>query len=53
MEGFVFAESLIYTSFAVVFIVGVILGFFVISLIGSREELHLRVMRRCSLPQDL
>ena len=30
-----FAESLIYTSFAVVFVVGVVLGFFVISLIGS------------------
>jgi hypothetical protein len=35
MEAFVFAESLIYTSFAVVFVVGVVLGFIVISLIGS------------------
>ncbi len=35
MEGYVFAESMIYTSFAIVFVVGVILGFFVISLIGS------------------
>jgi uncharacterized membrane-anchored protein YhcB (DUF1043 family) len=35
MEAFVFAESLIYTSFAIVFVVGVILGFIVISLIGS------------------
>jgi hypothetical protein len=35
MEAFVLAGSLIYTSFAVVFVVGVILGFFVISLIGS------------------
>jgi hypothetical protein len=35
MEGLVLAESLLYTSFAVVFVVGVILGFFVISLIGS------------------
>jgi hypothetical protein len=35
MEAFVFAESLIYTSFAVVFVIGVILGFVVISLIGS------------------
>jgi hypothetical protein len=35
MEGFILAESLLYTSFAIVFVVGVILGFFVISLIGS------------------
>jgi len=35
MEAFVFAESLIYASFAVVFVIGVVLGFFVISLIGS------------------
>jgi hypothetical protein len=35
MEAFVFAESLIYTSFAIVFVIGIILGFFVISLIGS------------------
>jgi hypothetical protein len=35
MEAFVFAESLIYTSFAIVFVVGVVLGFVVISLIGS------------------
>ncbi len=35
MEALVLAGSLIYTSFAVVFVVGVILGFFVISLIGS------------------
>jgi hypothetical protein len=35
MEAFVFAESLIYASFAVVFVVGVLLGYVVISLIGS------------------
>ncbi len=35
MEEFFFAESLIYTSFAIVFVVGVVLGFIVISLIGS------------------
>jgi len=35
MEEFILAESLLYTSFAIVFVVGVILGFFVISLIGS------------------
>jgi hypothetical protein len=35
MEALVLGESLIYTSFAIVFVVGVILGFFVISLIGS------------------
>jgi hypothetical protein len=35
MEEFFFAESLIYSSFAVVFVLGVVLGFIVISLIGS------------------
>ncbi|OPX75585.1 MAG: hypothetical protein A4E44_01281 [Methanosaeta sp. PtaB.Bin018] len=35
MEAFVLGESLIYASFAIVFIVGVVLGFFVISLIGG------------------
>jgi hypothetical protein len=35
MEAVVLAGSLIYTSFAVVFVIGVILGFVVISLIGS------------------
>ncbi len=35
MEAFVFAESLIYGSFFVVFILGIVLGYFVISLIGS------------------
>jgi hypothetical protein len=35
MEEFVFAESLIYSSFAIVFVLSVILGFLVISLIGS------------------
>ena len=35
MEALVLGETLIYTSFAIVFVVGVALGFFVISLIGS------------------
>jgi uncharacterized membrane-anchored protein YhcB (DUF1043 family) len=35
MEALVFAESLIYSSFAIVFVVGVVLGYLVISLIGS------------------
>ncbi len=35
MEAVVLAESLLYTSFAVVFVLGVVLGFVVISLIGS------------------
>lgn len=35
MEAFVLGEPLIYASFAIVFIVGVVLGFFVISLIGG------------------
>jgi hypothetical protein len=35
MEAFVLAESLVYASFAIVFVVGVVLGFVVISLIGS------------------
>jgi len=35
MEAVALGVSLIYTSFAVVFVVGVILGYFVIGLIGS------------------
>jgi hypothetical protein len=35
MEGFILGSSLIYASFAIVFVVGVILGFIVISLIGA------------------
>jgi hypothetical protein len=35
MEAFVFAGSLIYGSFAVVFVLGILLGYVVISLIGS------------------
>ncbi len=33
--AFVLADSLIYASFAIVFVVGVVLGFLVISLIGG------------------
>jgi hypothetical protein len=35
MEGLVLASPLIYASFAIVFVVGVVLGFIVISLIGG------------------
>jgi hypothetical protein len=35
MEALVLGETLVYTSFAVVFVLGVVLGYFVISLIGS------------------
>jgi hypothetical protein len=35
MEAFILGAPLIYASFAVVFVVGVVLGFFVISLIGG------------------
>jgi hypothetical protein len=35
MEALVLGASLVYSSFAIVFVVGVILGYFVISLIGS------------------
>jgi len=35
MEEFILGAPLIYASFAVVFVVGVVLGFFVISLIGG------------------
>ncbi|OQB28069.1 MAG: hypothetical protein BWY13_00099 [Euryarchaeota archaeon ADurb.Bin190] len=35
MEALVLGETLIYSSFALVFVLGVILGYFVISLIGS------------------
>jgi hypothetical protein len=35
MEALVLGETLVYSSFALVFVVGVILGYFVISLIGS------------------
>jgi len=35
MEALMLGESLIYASFAVVFVVGVVLGYVVISLIGS------------------
>jgi hypothetical protein len=34
-EGFLIADSLIFGSFAVVFVVGTILAYFVISLIGG------------------
>jgi hypothetical protein len=34
-EALVLGHSLLYTSFAIVFVVGVVLGFFVISLIGG------------------
>jgi hypothetical protein len=35
MEALVLGTPLLYASFAVVFVVGVVLGYFVISLIGS------------------
>jgi hypothetical protein len=35
MEALVLGETLIYSSFALVFVLGVVLGYFVISLIGS------------------
>jgi len=35
MEALVLGETLIYSSFAIVFVLGVVLGYFVISLIGS------------------
>jgi uncharacterized membrane-anchored protein YhcB (DUF1043 family) len=35
MEALVFSQTLIYSSFAIVFVVGVVLGYLVISLIGS------------------
>jgi len=35
MEGFILGSSLVYASFAIVFVVGVVLGFIVISLIGG------------------
>jgi hypothetical protein len=35
MEALVLGETLIYGSFALVFVLGVVLGYFVISLIGS------------------
>jgi hypothetical protein len=35
MEGLILGETLIYSSFALVFVLGVVLGYFVISLIGS------------------
>jgi hypothetical protein len=34
-EAFVIGDALMYTGFAIVFVVGVILGFLVISLIGG------------------
>jgi hypothetical protein len=34
-EGFLIADSLIYGAFAIVFVVGTILAYFVISLIGG------------------
>ncbi|OPX78192.1 MAG: hypothetical protein METHSR3v1_1770004 [Methanothrix sp.] len=35
MEALVLGTPLLYASFAIVFVVGVVLGYFVISLIGS------------------
>jgi hypothetical protein len=35
MEGFILGSSLVYASFAIVFVIGVVLGFIVISLIGG------------------
>jgi len=35
MDAFVIGDALIYTGFAIVFVVGIVLGFFVISLIGG------------------
>jgi hypothetical protein len=35
MEAFLIADTLVYASFAIVFVVGVVLGYFVISLIGG------------------
>jgi len=34
-EAFVVADAVIYTGFAIVFVVGVVLGFLIISLIGA------------------
>ncbi len=34
-EAFLIADTLVYTGFAIVFIVGVLLAYFVISLIGA------------------
>jgi hypothetical protein len=35
MEAFLIGDTLVYASFAIVFVVGVVLGYFVISLIGG------------------
>jgi hypothetical protein len=35
MEAFLISDTLVYASFAIVFVVGVVLGYFVISLIGG------------------
>jgi hypothetical protein len=35
MEAYLISDTLVYASFALVFVVGVVLGYFVISLIGG------------------